>query len=512
MCHRPPAALLTPVRVSVGSSLPLSELVMVQSPTPNTVPVPHPGLLGIRRTSWLVLAVATVFYVIHFVYTQPLEHNPDSGSHIAYIRYVAEHHAVPAASVCSECHHPPAYYLVAGALWRALADAGVTDPARGVQLLSIVLFLAFAVVSAASIARLVSRPYQQVLATALVALWPYSILNSTRISNDVALYATSAFAFYFLVRWYQDGKTRWMAAAAAVAALSLFIKESALTLVASLVAVAFLGIWRAKDRRRVARRAVPLVAALMLVAGLQGVLRGNQAAGILPRVLGSAYKPQSSELAPRTLRAYLTFDVKAFVSTPYALAAMRTYRSLEPTYWNHLLKSSLLGTRNQFFFRMPNAIDSNEHIALALNYALLALTAFLALALVLTWKHGSACRPLCFVAVAGYVAVGLAFHIVIPAGHHADFRFIFPVVVPMSVLLVDAMDALRRRGSVLWHGGYLVGNVFMALSLWYFLPMELPRRTFASPRPAATPATAPRPGSSIGPPRPHGILLPLLRR
>lgn len=455
-------------------------------------------MLGIHRGSWLVLAVAAAFYVIHFVYTQPLEHNPDAASHIAYLRYVAENHAIPAPSVCSECHHPPVYYLAAGTLWHALSAAGVADPARGVQLLSLALFLTFVVVSAATLARLVLRPYQQVLATALVALWPYSILNSTRISNDIGLYATSAWVFYSLVRWYQDGRSRWLASASAIAVLSLFIKESAFTLVAAILGVTALGIAKAADRRRTAAAALPFVAAMTLIAALQGIFRGNQAAGILPRVLGSAYKPESAELAPRTLRAYLTFDFKAFLSTPYAEAGMRTHRSLEPTYWNHLVKSSVLGTRNQFVFHMPGAIDTSTKLAVALNFALLALTAFLAAALAITWRHRSASRPLCLVTVACYVAVGLGFHLIIPAGHHADFRFIFPVVVPMAVLFVDAMDALRQRGSVLWHGGYLTANVFLALSLWYFFPTALPNRPIVSPRPASSQPGGSRPVPPAG--------------
>ena len=70
---------------------------------------------------------------------------------------------------------------------------------------------------------------------------------------------------------------------------------------------------------------------------------------------------------------------------------------------------------------------------------------------------------------AGVHGASLAFHLLVPVGHHADFRFIFPVVVPVSVLFAQAAEALRQRRLALGHAGYLVAAVFLALSTAYFL-------------------------------------------
>ena len=52
-----------------------------------------------------------------------------------------------------------------------------------------------------TIARWTWRARSQTLATALVAFWPYSIINSGRLNNDIFVYATASVAMYGLMRW-----------------------------------------------------------------------------------------------------------------------------------------------------------------------------------------------------------------------------------------------------------------------------------------------------------------------
>jgi hypothetical protein len=83
------------------------------------------------------------------------------------VRFVIDRLALPQASDCSVCHHPPVYYVVAAGVYRGCETVGAS-PERGLQLLSLFMMGVFTFVSALTVASLLPRSYQQRLAIALV--------------------------------------------------------------------------------------------------------------------------------------------------------------------------------------------------------------------------------------------------------------------------------------------------------------------------------------------------------
>ncbi len=437
------------------------------------------GLWRARTTPGSIAVVLAGFglYAVYADYTRPGERNTDPSAHVAYVTWLLEHRSLPPADHCVACHHPPVYYVVAAAVHRLADWTHLAEPTLALQGLAIVLFAVFLFFSVRSVDLLLPTPSLRMLATSLVVFWPSSVINSIRISNDLMLYAFVAAVFHAVVLWSMRGGRRVLIAACIATAAAILVKSNALVLVVMLCAIVARRLWRASDRKAVLRDA-GLPAAVLVVFCLGAELaRGKRGDALPAKVLGTAYEPTPSQTTQRTIAYYLTFDPVAVVKTPYV--EMRQFRSQEPTFWNHLIKSSLFGTRNPALMQRVGYKEPNAELATAENHALLGLMAVLLVGAVVTRRDRSEQRALCLVHVGAFTASSMALHLVAPLGYHADFRLIFPVVVPMSVLFALAVHGMRRRGLAIWHTGYIVSNVFVVLSIAYFMPFTFPAKPAA---------------------------------
>ena len=426
---------------------------------------------------------------LYLGYTGATERNLDAGPHLYYVRYVAEHLALPPRAACTVCHHPPAYYLGAAAVLRAFVAAGSPDPALGLQLLSLAWFAVFLGCAALTVQRLAPEGAARLWATALVAFWPSGILGSVRLGNDVMIWALGGGVLLCLATWYQERSTRALWVACALAVLGLATKASAVALVALVIAVVALAVARSADRRDLLRAAALPVALVLLAGALQGVVRRERSGSFAGDVLGSAYEVDPSWRTPQTARYYLTFDPAAFVASPYATVPL--LGPGEPTYWNHLLKSSLLGTRRGTL--VPEDKEPSE-IARAMNVLLLLMLAYLAAGHLAGIRRPSPERDFAATATAVFVAAGLGFHLLVPYGFHADFRFIHPAVVPLAVLYVQAAEIAGARARALRALGHALAGLMAALSVAYFVPATWPERP--ARRPVVLPASRPHPDAA----------------
>ncbi len=152
----------------------------------------------------LILGLYAVFGVLYAVYTPPWQ-APDEPAHYNYIRFLAEHRALPVigtgdydqaylerivrerfppdlsiAPLTYEDHQPPLYYLLATPVY--LLGGGRLIPLR---LLSVALGLLWLTV-VHRLARVLcpDRPFVALTATALAALIPQHIAMTAAVNND----------------------------------------------------------------------------------------------------------------------------------------------------------------------------------------------------------------------------------------------------------------------------------------------------------------------------------------
>jgi len=353
------------------------------------------------------------------------------------------------------CHHPPLYYVLAAPVYAALRATAI-DPTRGLQLFSLVMWSAFVAFAALAVRRLVAHPWQRVVASSLVLFWPYAIVQSVRVNNDTLLDVLAAATIYFVVRWRDEPRQRWLGAAGVCAVAALLTKATGLVLVALVFVAAALAIARAADHRALRRVATPPLVALAICATTFVAVRSGG-------VLGSATR----FVEPRGVAFYLRFSPSAMIATPWANVSMS--KTSEPGYWNHLLKSSLYGART--FGRVPpGAVQPSRALARVENGAVMLLGAVLAIGLALGRRDRAARRLLAAAIAATVLAGGLAFHLLAPNDHHADFRFVFPIVIPLAALYAWSCEGLRARRVP--YVGEIVAAIFLAIAIVSLVHMD----------------------------------------
>jgi hypothetical protein len=453
---------------------------------------------GLPWTTIGLMVLGLGVYIYYLLRTPYDVRNFDGPAHVQYIEYLLRNGSLPKESDCSICHHPPAYHILAAGVFAFCARTGLAEPTKGLQVFSLGLWLVFVSFAALTVRWLLRRPYQQVLATALVVFWPYSIISSVRVNNDTLACALASMTCYFLVRWYPAPRFCWLLGACSCAALGLATKTNALVLVVLIVAVAILRIASLRARRRLARSLAPALALLLAVAAGHAFVRGAHGSHVIHNLLGTAYLRQGVAGVRPPTRYYLRFDFESLVNRPFADIFLGTR---EPTYWNHLIKSSLFGTRGAG--RGPaGTLYPSTKIAAAMNYLLLPLAAFSAVGLMVGRRNRRAPRLLCSVMVAVWVAGGLIFHWIAPDGYHADFRFILPVLVPMSALYAWGLEGFRKPVVLVRCVPISLACAFLSLSIasFFFMGPDPPRgiRLFGISEissPKAVQSAAPAPGS-----------------
>jgi len=409
-------------------------------------------------------------YLAYLGYTGYGERNYDGGPQLQYVEYIYQHHKRPPAAQCLICHHPPLYYATGALVYAFFKATRLADVTVGLQLYGLVLFLFFAAYGAKTAALLLPERRDQRLATALVVFWPYSVHNSVRLHNDSMACALMGIAVYYVVRWWKQERPRDLYLAAALTGLGLLTKSSAYALVPVIFALLGLRLLRSRDRLRLARRGAVAAVILAVAVALNTTGKDSPAARNAPlchKVLGNACDINKGQFVENKVKNYLWIDLKSFLHEPYALAERDG--SGRKYFWNHLLKSSLLGTHNQIPDR-ETAYEMNRAVAEGMNLLLLGMVGYLALGATALRRRSIRRWGAVLLNLFSALALMVGFRALIPAPHHSDFRHIFHVVVLVAIAFAATVAHFRRRLWPLALAGQLLAVPFMALSIFYFLP------------------------------------------
>lgn len=427
--------------------------------------------IGLSRWTIAIILVGVAAYLVYFGYTRYTERNLDAKEQVAYITYLAKYGRVPNADHCFVCHHPPLYYAAAAACHKLSSWTGVLSPMRGVQLLAVTCNFAFLIFFSLIARRLTHKTWVIASGTALVALWPYMFIHSSRVHNDVLAAPLMAGCMYFLVCWYQDRSFFQLLLSVVFSILAVTTKMNGFAMVGAIGATAFYQWVAGPDRRRTLLQAGPLLLATLIGLGTYTAIRAERSKAdetlVTERVFGSAYRIGKSSWVHNEPENFLYFDLKSFVHEPYLLA--RHDGSGRQYYLNHLLKSSLFSTHNH----IPDKETSyrlNSRIAGCMNFLLLAMLAFTGSVLVRA-KRGSL-RPYIplIISTSCLLGAGVAFRMVVPHSHHSDFRHVFPLLIPGCLAFVLGIAWYREQRSLLEYVGHGIIVTFVALSAAYFAP------------------------------------------
>lgn len=453
--------------------------------------------------SRLILVLCSWVYPYYCSNTSLLQRNIDALSHIEYIKYLVHHGSAPSGAYCLVCHHPPLYQAFAAPFYAVAELIPGVDPARIVQFLSVPLALGFCIACSGILQQSLTRPRLATLGTALCAFWPYNLIMSGRVHNDVMANLLMAWTIFTCQRFYQAPSRPRLIFALILAIASVLTKMSGVTMIALVGATCLARSLVVEDAPSIARfttsrfkqQLQPWLAPLALSALVtsaylairdRSVFDPNQltlvAQGPETPLVDSTWQTQAKTAlfgtaanAPAAMRLesepldYLYFDLFDLLENPYAIA--KVTGSGGDLFWNHFIKSSLFSTHSRF----PDGTTSyrlNRQIASVLLFLELALIAqtliFVVTAPLRFWKK----HLVLGASTAILLSSAFAFRVLEPASHHSDFRHVFAVLAPCLALYLASVG-LGLDEKKTWGVFSVVAAVsFCILSAIYFIPKQ----------------------------------------
>ncbi len=389
-----------------------------------------------QRSHSKYLLILTLIAIPYYLYWVPYYGNygqsNDLYGHIGYIRHMSKEWAHPYAYTGRERWHPPTYYLLAGLVYRFGAWIGI-DPLTGVRLLSLCLFSLFSAYAVSTL-RLLSRTTPLVsfyLAVLLLLFFPTSVLMATRISNDIALYAAWSAAFFYLVRWYQRLSSQDLRNVLIAIAVAVSIKSNAFILVGMLAVVVAAALFvrplpvRALFTTPVAIGVGSLVIGSVVNSGrlLFGGTPVDQADGL--------HFGESGNDIP-SLFHYVSFDVFELVKHPFRTGG------LEPGFWPYVVRTMTFG---EYQWRFPGYAS----VLVVAVFTLLVVTV-LVTAVRMVMDRSTFIRdiPLLVGLFTPILGLGVFFYVK-RWSVCQDFRFIYPVIIPLCALYMSALATLWSK-------------------------------------------------------------------
>ena len=378
----------------------------------------------------------------------------EGGGHRDYIHYLIDERSLPNPGDGWEYHQPPLYYAVA-ALAKVLFVDQTLDEDFWAQRLALWFWVIFLVASLAVLRQAFgSHAWPLILASIAVCLWPSGIIHSIRIGNDLPLYAFYALSFYYLVRWWRMPLKRWLCWAAFWASMALLVKSNALAIWGVLGCLFLLRSahgWWLHRQRELKRRQV--YSGLMILGGFFLLsLTLNFGDNIWHYVAGESndwlLSNVDSSINPRlevanTPKNYLIFDLATYLQNPFISTWDDRYG--RQYFWNFVWRSALTA---EFFF------DGETMRYWGLTNGVLLLMILTAIAVYGLQKSAliGGGRPYLLalyrilpwlLALIMPFLLLLAYRIKVPLSCNTDFRYIYPVLVPMIFFALRAWTSKR---------------------------------------------------------------------
>jgi hypothetical protein len=428
------------------------------------------ALRWLRFDGWLagIVVCATLVYLNYATYTDLAERNYDGPYHFFYARHIARYGELPPVPRCSVCSHPPLYPLLGAVAIQGARWSGLASPECSLQALSLLFSLGFVLFGVRALQCFTTDRFAQRLGAALLAFWPTSITQSIRVHDDLPLACFGAGVLFFLVRWQKHDRSADLAWAALLTVLAVFTKANAYAWV--LLLLALVTVRAVKDRLSASRvrqaglcwvvSAASIFVATQLRAAKAGATACHRAIGVICDIT-------SEYFVGNTWKNYFTFDLGFFLRQPYLLNDPRD--PAQDYFLNAFLKSSLVSA-------VPLGPEFDDRLsttlATILSYLLLGLVLYALVGLFTPafWRmRGHGVLLLACLFMLGQL---IALRVKVPLSMHADFRYVFPLLVPACVWYSKLIEHWRRRSRPLFVAGSLLAGLTVLASVLFFRPSD----------------------------------------
>jgi len=392
------------------------------------------------RHIFLVALAGSLLRIIYAFATPSSLRGHDTGAHVAYIKYMAEHLRIPPASGGEEFFQAPLYYALTGLYMRAAFKTGhgiesILRHIKGFSLLLSICSFLLALWVGAMLFDVNRQRRQFFLYTSILATMPSLVYLSSRISNEVLCQPLMVLSFGLLLSWWKRSDVAsWY-----MAILTMSVGIATKVTAAALLPVGFVCVL-AKHRSSVRTMARLLVLSAAMVAVLVGWLPVQRliAEPEPDRARSLSFGEVAPQLAvPRHAANLLVFDPIAVINHPENNPWNDSER--RQFFWEYFFKSAFFG---EFGFNP----------SLALIERLILVSALLSLPLVALGvvdelrRPGPRTLPLYatgFVLLASSVWYGIRF----PFAPDQDFRFVTLLTVPIACAAIHGASRVRGAGA-----------------------------------------------------------------
>lgn len=357
---------------------------------------------------YFILITISLIPKFYFLFTESyyLQGLYDIPGHIDYIKYIVSNLSLPKPYDCWECFQQPFYYLSAIPFYKL-------GNIFGLQLYSLIIYYSFIFVSILIFTHVLNKKHA-LIASCLILFWPSGSIHSARVGNEVLLYLVVSISLYFLIVWWKTSDKNLLIKSIFFMLLGILIKTSALIML-PVIFITYL-IKNGLSKKIFYFSVILFLAvAFTMIINQRYLFFGNKQDNWL--VGNWSGIPKSSYIGNK-LENFTNFDVLAYIQHP----------NINPSrdeggrqfFWNYFIKTSLFGELTIYH-------PIQQKLAKIISIIMLVLITYLIIGIFNTKKLYI---PLLLTLLIFLVAA-IIYRIVFPCPCTNDFRFVYPVVVPI---------------------------------------------------------------------------------
>jgi hypothetical protein len=380
----------------------------------------------------IILLGITVRFVV-YTYTGPSQYSYDTDGHLQYIKIVSEEKRIPKMNEGWSTYQQPLYYITCAAIKKIADSYDTSYTNRILQQFNLLLSFGCIIFGVALVLNLLGNSRFAYLASLVSVLWPGFVLAAPRINNDCLFYFGAFFCMLFAQRYWRLHKNADILLASAGASIALAAKSTGFVILGIWIIIYILNAARSLKigSLRVLFASISIIALSILLSNYRAVFEIFE--GKKVAMVGNIGSLNKGMQVKNAIGNYLYFDLQDYLLEPYTSTwednGGRQY------FWNFALKTSLFGE-----FKVWNA-QAGHALATMLNLLVLLIFALALWGIIHVRLESFHIPPLLFT-VFLFAALIYA-RVNNPFSCTSDFRFIFPVLFPLTYFSVRGVQILQ---------------------------------------------------------------------
>lgn len=385
---------------------------------------------------YLILILLSLIPKIYFFQTQSylMQGLYDISGHIDYVKYISSNFSLPPWYQCWECFQQPIYYITASIIYKYLELIGLISETNLITFLQIFAFFLFYIFLLISIAifRLVLPPKQSLIASSLILFWPSGAIHAARIGNDLLLYVFLASSLYFLIRWWIKSNIKSLITSVVFLLLGMLTKTNALVMLPVIICGYLI-------KKPSLKRVVIFLTLLSLSVGLTMIANQRNNLSRFKQdnwLIGNWGGMPKHLYVGNSWENFIFFDINSYLQypniNPGTDAGGRQY------FWIYLIKTSLYGE-----FTIENILQQN--LAQILSLAILILIIYMIIGLISLDSDKLKFYSPFLLTLFSLISAVMINRIYFSAAGSNDFRYIYPALIPILVLVAYSADFFSKR-------------------------------------------------------------------